>query len=624
VPIRALRSPLPRATLLLVLVAALSASGCAKPVYVKRVDPAVVHRELSRNVLSTGEPSASSQHFLTRTDLRERYAREPGPTLAQIHASLAPRFDPDQLFALSELSFLHATKGGGPAWFRASALYAYAYLFPESGDAPDALDPSVRLAANLYNRGLTEGLASADARYVDLTPRTLPLPFGSLDLVGAPDTFDWVGLRLTNFAPAADYEVVGLRNRYRLPGIGAPLAADLETAEPGAPWPPEARHIPQRMKLPVTAFVRFPRLRRALAGGHVRGDLEIHAARDSDSVRIDGRQVPLETEWSSSLAYMLERSNLWDFELRGFFFGDFRPEEASDEGLIFLQPHSLGRVPVVFVHGTASSPARWAEMVNEIVADPLLRNRIEPWLFIYNTGNPIAYSSGLLRKALRDAVQEIDPDGDDRALRDMVVIGHSQGGLLTKMQVIYSGDSFWNNLSRVPFDELDLDAESRETLSQSLFFEPLPYARRVVFIATPHRGSFLASWRLGALLKRVSRVPVGLARVVPDLLARNPALRAERSFEQLPSSIDNMSPRDPFIEALAAKPIADGVLAHSIIAVQGEGELIDLDDGVVAYTSAQIDGVESVEVIRSGHSVQEHPLAIREVRRILREHLGLD
>ena len=85
---------------------------------------------------------------------------------------------------------------------------------------------------------------------------------------------------------------------------------------------------------------------------------------------------------------MLERSNLWEFELRGFFLGDFRPEQTAEEGLIFLGPHHPGRVPVVLVHGTASSPARWAEMVNELTADPDLRGRISIWLFVYNTGNP--------------------------------------------------------------------------------------------------------------------------------------------------------------------------------------------------------------------------------------------
>jgi hypothetical protein len=613
---------LPRSGALLVVVVALAVGGCAKPVSVVRVDPAVVHQDLSRNVLATGEPSSASQHFLTRADLTARYAKHPAETLAKMHADLPPRGDEDRIFALSELSFLYALRGGGDEYFRAAAIYAYAFLFPDRGAPPPALDPRTRLAANLYNRGLTEGMGDDDEIMVDLSPRSVTLPFGTLDLEAKPGTFEWSGLRLTNFAPAADYEVRGLRNRYRLPGIGAPVAADVERIEPDAPWPPQARNIPPGMKLPVTAFVRLPRLRSALEKGRVRGDLELYTPGENDTVRVAGRTVPLEIEWSSSLAFMLERSNLWEFEWRGFFVGDFRPEEANDQGLMFLQPHRTGRIPVVLVHGTASSPARWAELVNELAADPELRNRIEFWLFLYNTGNPIAYSAGLLRKALSDTIAVIDPEGRDPALRDLVVIGHSQGGLLTKMQVIDSGSIFWDGVSSVPFDEIDLDAESRELLEQSLFFEPLPAVGRVVFIATPHRGSFRATLQIGALVKRLTQAPAKLVGVLPDLLARNPGLRAEQEFERLPSSIDNMNPRDPFMRTLAKLPMAEGVPAHSIIAVRGTGELEKLNDGVVEYSSAHIDDVESELVIRSGHSVQGHPLAISEVARILRVHLG--
>jgi hypothetical protein len=45
------------------------------------------------------------------------------------------------------------------------------------------------------------------------------------------------------------------------------------------------------------------------------------------------------------------------------------------------------------------------------------------------------------------------------------------------------------------------------------------------------------------------------------------------------------------------------------------------DDGVVAYESAHLDDVDSELVINSSHSVQGHPLAISEMRRILLQHL---
>ena len=111
---------------------------------------------------------------------------------------------------------------------------------------------------------------------------------------------------------------------------------------------------------------------------------------------------------------------------------------------------------MVLVHGTASSPARWANLVNELANERVIWERYQIWLFLYNTGNPIGYSAGLLRRALERAVARFDPDGHAiPALRRMVVIGHSQGGLLTKLTAVDSGTRFWDQLANVPLDQLD-------------------------------------------------------------------------------------------------------------------------------------------------------------------------
>jgi hypothetical protein len=121
-------------------------------------------------------------------------------------------------------------------------------------------------------------------------------------------------------------------------------------------------------------------------------------------------------------------------------------------------------IPVVFVHGTASSPARWAEMANELLGDPAIASRYQLWFFIYNSGNPIPLSAMRLRESLVAVRKDVDPDGKDPALNDMVVIGHSQGGLLTKMTVVDSGTRFWNIITKVPFDKAELDPENRDLL----------------------------------------------------------------------------------------------------------------------------------------------------------------
>ena len=90
----------------------------------------------------------------------------------------------------------------------------------------------------------------------------------------------------------------------------------------------------------------------------------------------------------------------------------------------------------------------------------------------------------------------------------------------------------------------------------------------------------------------------------------------------MPTAVDNMSPRHPFIRALQEIPVTPSITAHSIIAVEGDGPVEEGDDGVVKYSSAHITPVESELVVRSPHSCQGNPHTIEEVRRILRLHAG--
>jgi hypothetical protein len=283
-----------------------------------------------------------------------------------------------------------------------------------------------------------------------------------------------------------------------------------------------------------------------------------------------------------------------------------------------LHPHKTGRIPVVLVHGTASSPARWAELVNELENDPRFWQHYEIWLFIYNTGNPIAYSGLLLRDDLTKAVAELDPQGKDPGLKQMVVIGHSQGGLLTKMTVIDSGNRLWP--FTVPPEELNVSAETRELLSRALMFKPLPFVKRVVFVATPHGGSYQALGFLGRLSSWLVNLPGRFVKLNVELLTLQTQGLYMGTVGGIPTSIDNMNPNNLFIRNLRAIPIAPGVVAHSIIAVDSDEPLNEAGDGVVKYTSAHIDGVESEKIVHSGHSVQGNPEAIQEIKRILIEH----
>jgi pimeloyl-ACP methyl ester carboxylesterase len=471
------------------------------------------------------------------------------------------------------------------------------------------------LAVDLYNAALVEAFRGEDPASIALAGGVYRLPFGELELDFPPEELQWAGRELLDLTPVAELEIHGIRNRYRLSGIGAPLAART-VAPAGAPPDPL---VGPRVRIALTAVLRVAEPRRALAEKRIRGSLEIYAANDTEQITLDGETLPLQYEDTAALAVTLAQPGIWDRELAGF----FGRVEGDDElpALRIISPHRRSRIPVVFVHGTASSPGRWADMFNDLWSARSIRERFEPWFFMYDTGNPIPYSAAGLRDLLTAAVGHIDPAGNDTCLRQMVVVGHSQGGLLTKLTAVEGGDVLWNAVARKPLDELPLSEATRTLLRSSLFPHPLPFVTRVVFIATPHRGSYQALRSISGWVTRFVRMPRKLLSAAGDLatLQADGVVMATR-MKGLPTSVDNMREGNPFLMALLSLPIAPGIAKHSIIPVLGDAPFEDGKDGVVAYRSAHLDEVDSELVVKSGHSTQSEPATIEEVRRILGVH----
>lgn len=597
-------------------VGTLLATGCSAPVGVKRLSPQDQHRQLASNALTADAPSDAAQIVLRRYNLAATYEDQPALALTTLRAAtFGYGGGGDELFALAELSYRYAEQIDSREYALAAALYAYAFLFPaDPALRPPPVDARYRWAADIYAAGLTKALTGPRGRTMHLRGGAYPLPWGTAEVSFDARETEWSGRTLSDFVTTAQYQVHGLNNRYRQAGIGVPLAAK--------PLPTDQTDgddlVSEEVRVPATAVLRFDDPRRQIGADTIHADLDVYAVDERDTVDIDGVPVPLEIDRSATLAVSLAEVGFWRQELSAFLGDAIGTRRAAR--LFAREPYHPGRIPVVMVHGTNSSPGRWADMVNDLENDPRIRRRYQFWFFSYDSGNPIAYSAMLLRRALTAALAHLDPDDRDPCLRQMVVMGHSQGGLLTKMTVVDAGDAFWKNVSANPFDQATLSPNTRALITEALFVRPLPFVRRVIFVSTPHRGSYLASYELvGRLAARLISMPRDVLSVSTELIA-DPSTRAMK-MQRIPTSLDNMSPTQPFIKTLAGLPIAPGVNAHSIIPVLGDGALDDEVDGVVAYKSAHIDGVDSEVVIHhSGHSTQSDPRTIDEVRRILLLH----
>jgi pimeloyl-ACP methyl ester carboxylesterase len=247
------------------------------------------------------------------------------------------------------------------------------------------------------------------------------------------------------------------------------------------------------------------------------------------------------------------------------------------------------------------------------------------WQVYYPTNVPILVSLARIRRAARLTLAHFDPSGTLPASQGMVLIGHSMGGVLARLLVSTSDDELWNTFENKYVPEgAELDRED-ERLDRLLRFTPMPQVERAIFIAAPHRGTPFASNRIARWVSNLVRLPLALLHEFEDVMqtaTNNGGGQMEGQTLHVPNSIEQLRETDPLIRATAQLPISPNVCFHSIIARRrATGPLEDSNDGVVPYRSAHLAGAVSETVIVSGHSVQETPEAIFEIRRILHEDI---
>ncbi len=597
----------------------LGLTGCAPPIGVKRVSPEEAYQIATRSPLSGDENSNAAMTVMQRFDLVDLYRRDPGAALHQLHQQALKDERRDLLFALAELNYSWAktlparpdAKSGKPGSadvYLQSAIYAYLYLLGDGKEPlPIAYDNRFREACELYNRGLDQAFRSPTEDALNFADRTRVLPEFQLAIDLETDELRWHLEDFEKLEPTDAYDVFGFSSQNRTPGLGAPILGVTK----------KSSKAPNGGVLPITAFLQVNGNLSTLTQGKARSTLDLISSYDDVDIVVNGKTIPLQTDSTTPLAYRLNDKELWHAGLKRFIFGD-----DIEKNILFIQAYQPGRIPVVLVHGTGSSPVWWAEMVNSLRADPLIRAKYQFWFYEYTSSRPVPASAADLRETLTSMVHQLDPEKKDPAMQQMVVMGHSQGGLLTHMTAIDSGDQLWRGLSDLPFADFKADPMIKQGFQRALFFDHLPFVKRVVFISTPHRGSFLTDDWVRKLTRAVVSSPANLIanmsgkwHDISSQLKLPPELR-----DEMPTAVDGMSSKSPVMAKVASLPLAPGITANSIIPVLPGMDIKSGNDGVVEYKSAHLEGVESEFIVRTDHSAQGHPLAIDEVRRILHRH----
>jgi len=614
----------------------LALAGCSRTRYLKvREEP---YNPLARSLqlLSRKGPQPSSRtwQLLRRYDLAKQQEKSPQVVLAAFQKQVETEPTPDKLYSFAELSYIAGQRleHDGQVkesldFYAAAVAHAYLYLFDPSLDRfRNPYDPEFRRACDVYNGSLEAAL-----RIVSLQNKLRP---GETQIIQAGkkqfqvqivSRGPWRAEDLSQLEFVSKYELdTGLTNHHHTYGLGVPLIAvrgkhDDETSA--------EKYYPPGLSFPVTAFLRVETATPQDVAGNVhRCVLELYDPLNSCDIDVCNRRVPLETDLSTPLAYFLDNPVFRDTDLATI--GLRTPGQALGiKGLYMVEPYDPNKIPVLMVHGLWSSPTTWMEMFNDLRAFPELRSRFQFWFYLYPTGQPFWVSAAQMRDVLTEVRQAVDPNQQNPKLDQMVLVGHSMGGLVSQLQTIESGEAFWQTLSDKPFEELKASPEERAKIAKTFYFHPNPAIKRVVTIGTPHQGSSFANSYTRLAGKRLITLPAMMVELSSKLIRDNPGMFRNTELITTTTSIDSLAPDCPIFKPLKSAARAGWTKYHNIVGVVPKedflGRLSEEGDGVVGFKSAHLSYVASEIVVPADHlRVHAHPLAILEVRRILLEHLG--
>lgn len=335
-----------------------------------------------------------------------------------------------------------------------------------------------------------------------------------------------------------------------------------------------------------------------------------------ESIVFDGRTYPLAGDYQGPLALALKELD----PKKGEILGLFKPQEfAGGERLARLQPYDPRKIPVIFIHGLGNSPATWAPLIEFLRGDPAIRENYQIWFYSYPSGVPYPLAAAYLRAQLAE-IRKRYP-----GMRDIVVVGHSMGGMISRLLITESGNDLWNLYFDKSPAQLKLSASARRLLESMLFFKPVPHIKRVVFVSASHRGSNKAVDFWGKLGAAIVGDPVSNSDEIREIIPQARPEAQAHGRNRLPNSIDLLDPDSLFVEKVNSLPTEAGVPYHSIIGDRGKGGFLDKtqpqsSDGIVPYWSSHMNGAASERVIPSGHWSHLHPLGMAEIKRILIEH----
>lgn len=416
------------------------------------------------------------------------------------------------------------------------------------------------------------------------------------------------GMSLVEEVVPADFVRVkrGFESNTEIKGVGAALMVRQA-------WSEQDSMIPQSgLWYPVTGLLDLDEPRSPV--------LKLYDPTRDGEIAKAGKTYPLSVNYTATFAR--------DFQERQFLFSKvpalLRFEKFADRmGLYRVSALHPDKEVCILIHGINSSPNTWHEALNKTFADKEVRERYEFWSFGYPSGASIPYLAANLRDSLHEMLAFRQQKGATQ--QRITLIGHSMGGLLAKAMTQESGDKDWSKIFNVPIEQLEVRSGNREILRNMIYYQSFPEVKRVVFCAVPHRGSQIAANPGLRLVSDVVQMPQQLAQLTSEIVKQSSYALTPLGLEiakKGSNSIDQLRPASPVTAEYLYKPLSPSVEFFSLIGRKDKDPSKPVEttsDGVVSYTSAQLDGVVAEKVVMgSGHGVHRTDEGIAELIRILK------
>lgn len=338
-----------------------------------------------------------------------------------------------------------------------------------------------------------------------------------------------------------------------------------------------------------------------------------------EKVTMAGKTYPLAGNFSTPYGLWLAQNNLGKAAYLTLI---DRDNHLTMPHLYMLEPYNPKKKVIVLVHGLASSPEAWIRLTNDIMGDAVLRENFQVWQVFYSTNMPIIESRFQIYALLNQAFAQVDSTAP--AKKDAVLIGHSMGGIIARLlvsdaDVTKKALAMMNNRQLNKYQKLPI-------ISQRLVINDIPNFSRAIFLATPHKGTDYADRWFTKAARKIIRIPGAFLSAITDSI-QTQDLDVKELLTQIDHGLIQNGPSDlshqsKFMELTKDINPRKGLMFHSIMGnITDSDDLNIISDDVVTYQSAHLDGAVSEKIIKGGHSIQETPEAILELRRILRLHL---